>query len=106
MKPPLDEWDLLRAKRGLAHTSVIFRWIDDRMWASEFAAIDELLSTKDLSRFGPSAALGIATISRPVRTSLRERDAYIERLEKYLLSEIGAERTWRLLQFARDEKAR
>ena len=74
------------------------------MRAGDMDDIDRVLSTIDMSTIGPAASLGLAVWSVPVRAQLRERTMYIIRLTTYLRGEVGNERAWSLMRFAREEE--
>jgi len=105
MEAPLEEWRHLHAvDREIAVSAAACRWINDAMEAEDYGAIDRALAAVDMSSIGASAALGLAVWSSPVREHLHERTGYIERLTLHLRGEVGNERAWSLMRFAREER--
>ena len=105
MEPPINEWQRLHeCDREIAACAAACRWINDAIEASEYGAIDRALVAVDMSLIGGAASLGLAVWSSPVRERLRERAGYIGRLTEHLRSEVGNERAWSLMRFAREER--
>jgi hypothetical protein len=104
MDAPVEEWARLYAvDREIAVGAAVCRWVNDAMEAGDMDALDRALSTVNMSSIGPAASLGLAVWCSPVRARLRARDMYIVRLTEYLRGEVGRERAWSLMRFAREE---
>lgn len=103
---PVEEWARLHAQgeSEIAVSAAVCRWVNDAMEAGDMDALDHVLATIDMSSIGAAAALGLAVWTSFVRARLRERSMYIVRLTAYLRGEVGNERAWSLLRFAREEE--
>lgn len=106
MEAPVEEWARLHAagEREVAVSAAVCRWVNDAMEAGDMDALDRALATIDMSSIGGASALGLAVWCAPVRARLRERQMYIVRLTEYLRGEVGRERAWSLMRFAREEE--
>lgn len=104
-EPPFEVWARFHeAGAEIGTSAAVCRWVNEMMDAGDMDALDRALVAVDMSSIGGAAALGLAVWTAPVRAQLRERTMYIVRLTAYLRGEVGNERAWSLLRFAREEE--
>jgi hypothetical protein len=80
-----------------AALETLLAWLDHDLRRDRFVAVDDMLRQLEVSRLGPAVLLAALTITHPAREMLRERVAFLERVEHCLRQTLGDDRAAALL---------